>query len=87
MIAWKDRTGGGWSDKTVIGAEVKVGQFRLSVHKHINYRSDVWLSSCSYLYNCHELASKDIAGAKRQAAAYLLTYLQNGMDDILKIVE
>jgi len=84
MAKWKDKTRG-YGESTIIeGSEIKFGQFRLSVHRHIDHPKDMWLASASYIFNCKELASKDLRQAKVQAKAILQVILQDTVDEIAK---
>lgn len=83
MAEWKDETKG-WDPPIVKASRVRFGQFRLSVHRHMDYPKDTWLTSCAYLFTCHELAGKEISEAKCQAKAYLKAVLKNALDETEK---
>ena len=83
MAKWKDRMKS-WDPPKVEESSVRFGRFKLSVHRHIHYPKDTWLASCAYLFDRHELTSKDIVEAKCQAKAYLQTTLKNALDEIEK---
>lgn len=84
MPKWKDEKNYHDSDD-IKGSAIKLGRFKLSIHRHIDYPADVWFASCSYLFNCVELASKDPNEAKSQAKAKLQVILEDAIKDILEI--
>ena len=84
MSKWKDNKRGWGEDAIIKGSEIRFGWFKLSVHRHIDYPKDKWLASCAYIFNCRELASKDLRQAKAQAKAALQCILQDALDEILE---
>ena len=82
MSKWKDKTDGWGKDSITKGSEIKFGQFRLSIHRHIDHPKDMWLASASYIFGCRELASKDLSQAKVQAKAMLQCIFQDAVDEI-----
>jgi hypothetical protein len=84
MPKWKDKTKG-YSDDTVESSEVKVGQYRLIVHRHIHYSPDAWLGSCSPLFSAHLLSSTDLTEAKAECAALLEIVLSEALADLAEL--
>ena len=80
MAKWKDRKRH-YSDKEPDSSEIRLGRFKLSVHRHIDYPQDQWLAS-STLFHCVRLASKDIGEAKNQAKAILQVILEEAISSI-----
>jgi len=68
-VEWKNVTSysRGEKDRTPRVWDARIGQFRLSVHRHIYFKPDVWLCSCHGICDCQPLESKDIDQAKVEA--------------------
>lgn len=82
MPDWKDKKKRYDSDE-IISSEINFGRFRLSVHRHIYYPPDTWLTSCPGLFSQVELASKDLSEAKCQAKANVQVILEDAIKAIL----
>ena len=80
MAKWKDKLKNGKINES----EIRFGEFKLSVHRHIAHKEDEWFSSCSYLFSCKPLHSKDVSQAKVQAKAILQVILQDAVAEIAK---
>ena len=82
MAKWKDEKAG-YADKKIIGSEIRLGKFKLSVHRHIHYDADIWLASCYGLFDQVVLRSKELLEAKCQAKAKVQVMLEDALKDIL----
>jgi hypothetical protein len=82
MPKWKDKKKK-FDNPEIDSSEIKLGLFRLFVHRHIHYPPDTWLASCGYLFSQIELASKDLEQAKIQAVAKVHVILEDALADIL----
>jgi hypothetical protein len=52
--------------------ECKLGPWRASVHRHLNWPEDAWLLSCDVLnVRCHDLEQPDLQRAQRKALRVL----------------
>ena len=80
---WKDRKRKASSDE-IKESEIYLGRFRLTVHRHIDYPTDVWLASCTNIFSQLELASADLGEAKCQATAKVQVILEDAIKDILE---
>lgn len=87
MVKWEDTSS--WSDfdsKEVRAVPkswtARIGRFRLTVHRHIQYEPDQWLASCPGVFECVELASKDVEQAKVQAVAKLQVICEDAIRSI-----
>ena len=76
---WKDKTKG--YPPVVIGSEIRLGSFRLSIHRHIAYDPDVWLASCSHHFSAKVLRSKNLDDAKKEALDLFIAAQNRSMDD------
>ena len=85
MSKWKDQVKS-FSDSTVVSSEIKLGNVKLSVHRHIHHHPSVWLSSCSIFFSQTELLEVDLEKAKCEATEMLRLRLQNCLDQIIDIV-
>ena len=84
MAKWKDKKKRFDSDE-VESSSIRLGQFRLLIHRHIHYPPDVWLASCHLgIFDQVELASKDLKEAKCQAKAKVQVILEDAIKDILE---
>jgi len=77
---WKDETRRG----EITGSVLKAGKFKISVHRHIHYPADMWLFDCYGLFDCKELASKNLEEAKCQAAALVQVELETAVKVIIQ---
>jgi len=76
-----------WEDITrkgvLVSSEIKLGGFHLSVHRHIHYPPDVWLTNCyPGLFDNYELPSKDITVSKNLAISKLESCLRVALNEI-----
>jgi len=81
MPIWKDKTKN-WNDDTIASSETKAGSFRLSIHRHIAYEPDVWLTSCAHIFSQSPLKSKGLQEAKFEAESKLLAILEEAVSDL-----
>jgi len=79
MSKWKEIK----RNNKVVGAEMRAGAFKLSVHRYV-VCGEKWFASCN-IFNCRELKSIKLSEAKCQAAAMLQVKLQDAIDEINKI--
>ena len=86
-LQFKENNVGKWIDEVrggeVTGSVLKAGKFKISVHRHIHYPADMWLFDCYGLFDCKELASKNLEEAKCQAAALVQVELENAVKVII----
>lgn len=68
MKKWEDKTKG-WDSNEVVSSDIRLGTFRLSIHRHIDHEPDAWLASCAHLFSKVALKSKDIDNAKCQMSS------------------
>jgi len=59
----------------IIGANAKVGCFRLSVHHYI-YCGDIWFTSCFGIFETYELGEMSLNQAQVMATAKLQLELE-----------
>lgn len=81
MTKWKDEKAG-YADPSIIGSNIKLGKFKLSVHRHINYEPDAWFASCYGIFDMIALKSKKLSEAKCQAKAKVQVVLEDALKDI-----
>jgi hypothetical protein len=85
MITWKDKTCWRREEKDrsiprIMTAEI--GEFRLSVHRHIGLPG-VWKVSCKPdVIPCVELKSADLEDAKCEAVAMLESICERALNEI-----
>lgn len=84
MTKWKDEKAG-YADPKIVGSEILLGKFKLSVHRHIHYDADTWLASCYGLFDQVVLKSKDLSEAKCQAKAKVQVIMEDALKDICDI--
>lgn len=76
-----------WTDEirrgVVAASKLQAGKFIISVHRHIHYPENVWLLSCSGLFDNRQLASELLSEAKCQAAALVQVDLEAAVQVIL----
>jgi len=64
MAKWKDKEKK-YDNPEVVSSELKFGDFRLSIHRHIDYKKDKWLAS-SQFFSCRQMDSTDIEQKKKK---------------------
>ena len=78
MSKWKEIK----RNNEIVGAEIRVGVFKLSVHHYFN-RGKRWFASCN-IFDRVELKSTKLSEARCQAKAMLQVKLQDAIDEIVK---
>jgi len=78
---WKDQTGKGYDNHEVVGSEIRLGGFRLSIH-HYLHCGDQWFVSCSYIFNQDPLDGQDISSLKKQAIDKFKAAIDEALNDI-----
>jgi hypothetical protein len=81
MAKWKDRSKV-CAAPEIVESEIRLGIFRLTVHRHIHHEPDVWLASCCGLFDQAVLESKDLSEAKCQAASKVRMILEAALKNI-----
>lgn len=88
MIKWKDVSSYSQTDKErePKAYEVRVGFFRLVVHRHIHYPKTTWLASCD-LFSNMSLSNTNINSAKEEALQMLKIRLTQSLSAIESVME
>lgn len=82
MTQWKDEKKRYGSDE-ISSSKRKLGRFKLSIHRHIDYPPDAWLATCYGVFDRVELKPKDLTLAKGQATAMVQVVLEDAIKDII----
>lgn len=67
------------------GAFINFGDFRINVHRHIDYPNDVWIMTVDNMlrpYAKHVLKAKELGEAKSEAMHYVFTALTQAASKI-----
>ncbi len=74
----------GEKDRILKSSEVKIGPFRLVLHRHIDYGPNEWLATCHPdIFRCELIPTDDISEAKRIA----VTMLKDVLGKALYVIE
>lgn len=84
MVEWKDKKN---RSGDVESSEIRLGVFRLIVHRYVGYPPDMWLATCYGVFDKTEMKSKDIDEAKCQAKAKLQCLFLNAISDMVGVQE